>query len=84
LEFKNIILAEKFKNVHEHFFARKVAALHGFRISKRTKFSLPFLNLTILFSNDVVALKEDFSELDISVFLENELGSFQAFLILQI
>jgi hypothetical protein len=36
------------------------------------------------FQNDVFELQQDFSELDTSVFLENKLGSFQAFLILQI
>jgi hypothetical protein len=36
------------------------------------------------FQNDVFKLQENFSELDIRVFLENGLGSFQTFLILQI
>jgi hypothetical protein len=36
------------------------------------------------FQNDVFELQEDFSELEIRVFVENGLGSFQAFLILQI
>jgi hypothetical protein len=37
-----------------------------------------------LFQNDVSKLQEVFSELEIRVFLENGLGSFQTFLILQI
>jgi hypothetical protein len=36
------------------------------------------------FQNDVFEIQEDFSELGIRVFLENGLGSFQTFLILQI
>jgi hypothetical protein len=36
------------------------------------------------FQNDVFKLHEDFSEHGITVFLENGLGSFQTFLILQI
>jgi hypothetical protein len=36
------------------------------------------------FQNDVFKLQEDFSELEIRVFLENGLGNFQIFLILQI
>jgi hypothetical protein len=36
------------------------------------------------FQNDVFKLQEVFSELEIRVFLGNGLGSFQAFLILQI
>jgi hypothetical protein len=36
------------------------------------------------FQNDVLKLQKVFSELGIRVFFENELGSFQEFLILQI
>jgi hypothetical protein len=36
------------------------------------------------FQNDVFKLQEDFSELGIRVFLEDGLGGFQTFLILQI
>jgi hypothetical protein len=36
------------------------------------------------FQNDVFQLQKDFSELEIRVFLENRLGSFQTFLIIQI
>jgi hypothetical protein len=36
------------------------------------------------FQNDIFKLQEVFSELEIRVFLENEAGSFQTFLILQI
>jgi hypothetical protein len=36
------------------------------------------------FHNDVFKLQKDFSELGIRVFLDNGLGSFQTFLILQI
>jgi hypothetical protein len=36
------------------------------------------------FQNDVYKLQEDFSELGIRVFLEDGLGSYKAFLILQI
>jgi hypothetical protein len=38
----------------------------------------------VIFHKDVFILQENFSELGIRVFLENGLGSFQAFLILQI
>jgi hypothetical protein len=47
--------------------------------------SWPFLNLLdYFFQNDVFKLQEDFSEHGIREFLGNGLGSFQAFLILQI
>jgi hypothetical protein len=36
------------------------------------------------FQNDIFKLQEDFSELGIRVILENDIGSFQTFLILQI
>jgi hypothetical protein len=36
------------------------------------------------FQNNIFQLQEDFSEHGIKVFLENELGSFQTLLILQI
>jgi hypothetical protein len=38
----------------------------------------------LFFQNDVFKLQEDFSKHGIRVFLENGLGSFQTFLILQI
>jgi hypothetical protein len=38
----------------------------------------------VFFQNDVLKLEEVFSELEIRVFLENGLGSFQTFFILQI
>jgi hypothetical protein len=41
-------------------------------------------NGQFFFQNDVFKLQEVFSELEIRVFLENILGSFQSFLILQI
>jgi hypothetical protein len=36
------------------------------------------------FQNDVYKLQEDFSQLGMRVFLDNGLGSYKAFLILQI
>jgi hypothetical protein len=89
LEFKNIILEEKlsnkFKNGHEFFFIR-------FRFPeplppcKREKFFMTIFEFIgqFYFQNDVFKLQIVFSELDISVFLENGLGSFQTLLILQI
>jgi hypothetical protein len=38
----------------------------------------------LFFQNDIFKLQEDFSELGIRVILENGIGSFQAFHILQI
>jgi hypothetical protein len=86
LEFKNIIfeviLSNKFKNGHEIFIALNVSLqiceLHGFGISKR-EVSKRGKNLLDNFTSDVMFLNSK-----IRVFLENRLGSYQAFLILQI
>jgi hypothetical protein len=41
-------------------------------------------HFSIYYQNDVFKLQEDFSELEIRVFLENGLGNFQTLLLLQI
>jgi hypothetical protein len=93
--FKNIILKEKlsskFNNDHENF-----SRVHGFPKTMRfgdlqgsrtrEKFFMTIFGFIgqFIFQNNVFKLQEVFSELEIRVFVENGLESFQLYLILQI
>jgi hypothetical protein len=92
LKLKNIILevklSNKFRNGHEKF--RGCKGVHGFEtscldISGGSRFFMSIFEFIgqFFFQNDVFKLQEVFSDLGIKVMLEDELGSFQAFLILK-
>jgi hypothetical protein len=100
LKFKNIILeaklSNKFKNGHKKSsHVRFPCKSQNFMIlghpSKKSqnygnpkKFSLPFFNLLDNFSSKMMFLNFKKTFQNFRVFFENGLGSFQAFLILQI
>jgi hypothetical protein len=92
------ICQKKLKNGHENFSGVSIVWDFLLGCSKTIKFrdlqgSLFREKISMMvfdfmgqffFRNDVFKLQEVFSELEIRVFLENGLGSFQTFLILQI
>jgi hypothetical protein len=87
-------LSNKFKNVNDQLRSSLNFMVFGYPSKNSQNHGNPYawkFFITILeffwqffFQNDVFKLQEDFSELGIIVFLENGLGSFQTFLILQI
>jgi hypothetical protein len=92
-------LSKKLKNGNESFSGVRVFIVlglvacmslnhevQGFTALRGRNFSWPFFDFIeqFFFRNDVFKLQEVFSELEIRVFLENGIGSFQIFLILQI
>jgi hypothetical protein len=92
LEFKIIILevklSNKFRNDQENFsgvdYPSKKSQNHGNSYAWKI-FMIIFEYIRQFFSqNDVFKLQAHFPELGIRVFLENVLGTFQTFLILQI
>jgi hypothetical protein len=92
-------LSNKYKNIHENFSGVRISMVLGLHFLlgypktlkfrdlqgalRVRKFLWPFLKLLDNFSSKMM-LQEVFSEHEIRVFIENGLGSFQTFLILQI